>query len=176
MNPFIPVVLGTARVGRQSEGIAKYIFSKLSARQDMKTQLVDVKDHLLDHTIPPWENNDITKPWRDIVKQAQAFVIVVPEYNHGYPGEFKLVWDQGSKEDYGGKPVLLCGVSGGPFGGARVVENLVPVMRELGLVALSTALYFPNVGDLLKLSKEDLNKQYQERIDAAVQVLLDHLA
>ena len=34
------------------------------------------------------------------------------------------------------KAVGICGVSAGPFGGARVIENLAPVMRELGFVII----------------------------------------
>lgn len=174
-KPFIPIILGTARVGRQSEGIARYIFENLKGRSDLKTTLVDVREFISGHTIPPWENNEITKPWRDIVKQARAFIVVTPEYNHGYPGELKMLLDQDGKEGYGGKPVFLCGVSGGPFGGARVVENLLPVMRELGLITLSSNLYFPNVVGLLKLSKEDLDKEYQERLEIMVKALLEHI-
>jgi len=37
-------------------------------------------------------------------------------------------------KEYIHKAVGIVGVSAGPFGGSRVVENLLPVMRELGLV------------------------------------------
>jgi len=32
--------------------------------------------------------------------------------------------------------VGICGVSAGGFGGTRVIENLLPVLRELGLVTI----------------------------------------
>lgn len=175
-KPFIPVVLGTARVGRNSESIAKYIFEIFKNRADLETILVDVKDYIQNRTIPPWEKGEVTKPWRDIVQRASAFVIVTPEYNHGYPGELKMLLDQDGKAGYGGKPVVFCGVSEGQFGGARVVEHIAPIARELGLIHLPSALYFPNVEELMQLSREDLNKQYQEKIDQALRALLDYLA
>jgi len=59
----------------------------------------------------------------------------VPEYNHGYPGIFKHALDTNLKE-YIHKAVGVCGVSAGGFGGTRVIENLLPVLRELGLVTI----------------------------------------
>jgi hypothetical protein len=67
--------------------------------------------------------------------RADALVVVSPEYNHGYSGLLKHVLDSCLKE-YIHKAVGIVGVSAGPFGGARVIQNLLPVMRELGLVTI----------------------------------------
>jgi NAD(P)H-dependent FMN reductase len=69
------------------------------------------------------------------ITKADALVIVSPEYNHGYSGLLKHVLDSCLKE-YIHKAVGIVGVSAGPFGGTRVIENLLPVMRELGLVTI----------------------------------------
>jgi NAD(P)H-dependent FMN reductase len=42
----------------------------------------------------------------------------------------------------------LCGVSAGSFGGTRVIQNLLPVMRELGLINIFYDLNFSNVQKL----------------------------
>lgn len=47
----------------------------------------------------------------------------------------KHVLDSNLKE-YIHKAVGICGVSAGGFGGTRVIESLLPVMRELGLVTI----------------------------------------
>ena len=59
-------------------------------------------------------------------------MIVAPEYNHGYPGILKHVLVTNPNGCIH-KPYGLCGVSAGGFGGTRVVESLLPVMRELGM-------------------------------------------
>jgi NADPH-dependent FMN reductase len=61
------------------------------------------------------------------MERADGLVIVAPEYNHGYCGLLKHVLDSCLKE-YIHKAVGIVGVSAGPFGGTRVIENLLPVM------------------------------------------------
>jgi NAD(P)H-dependent FMN reductase len=72
--------------------------------------------------------------------------VVSPEYNHGYPGVLKSILDLLLKE-YIHKSVAFVGVSAGPWGGTRVIEAMVQVVRELGLSATFTDLNFPFVQD-----------------------------
>ena len=71
-------------------------------------------------------------------------MIVSPEYNHGYSGLLKHVLDSSLKE-YIHKAVGIVGVSAGPFGGTRGIENLLPVVRELGLVTIFWDVNFARV-------------------------------
>ena len=143
---YIPVVLGTARKGNNSSKVAKYLVSELKKNKEIKTKLLPVKKFMMDATTPVWQNKKAVEPWLSEVRVADAFIFVVPEYNHGYPGEFKIVLDQGF-EDYFKKPCLVAGVSAGRFGGARVIENLIPVLYELGMV-MAGSLNFGGVRDL----------------------------
>jgi NAD(P)H-dependent FMN reductase len=45
------------------------------------------------------------------------------EYNHSYPGELKMLLDMLFSQ-YAHKPVGICGVSSGAWGGTRMVEQL----------------------------------------------------
>jgi len=71
----------------------------------------------------------------DKCERADGLVLVVPEYNHSYPGMLKHVLDSNLKE-YIHKAVGICGVSAGGFGGTRVIQSLLPVLRELGLITI----------------------------------------
>src|SRR5690242_12331019 len=82
-----------------------------------------------------------------VAMRADALILVVPEYNHGYPGLLKHVLDSNLKE-YIHKAVGICGVSAGGFGGTRVIQNLLPVLRELGLVTIFWDANFSNVQSL----------------------------
>jgi NAD(P)H-dependent FMN reductase len=129
----IPVILGTPRQGRLSEHVARVMIEQLSKRADVATTLIDVRT--LD--LSSMDAGEAVKDtgFSEAMLRADGLVIVTPEYNHGYPGILKHVLDSNLKE-YIHKPVGLCGVSAGGFGGTRVVESLVPVMRELGLVTV----------------------------------------
>src|SRR4029077_5315120 len=81
-----------------------------------------------------------------IIERCDGLIIVTPEYNHGYPGLLKHALDMCLKE-YIHKVVGLGGVSAGPFGGSRVIEHLVPVVRELGLAVTFTDVNFSGVRD-----------------------------
>jgi NAD(P)H-dependent FMN reductase len=142
---FIPVILGTPRQGRQSEYVAKFIAEQLTERDDLETELIDIRNLAI-------ATNDAGEALKDpqfsaTMTRADGLIIVAPEYNHGYPGLLKHVLDTCLKE-YIHKAVGLCGVSAGPFGGTRMIQNLLPVMRELGLTTIFYDLNFSNVRTL----------------------------
>ena len=72
---------------------------------------------------------------------------MAPEYDHGYPGELKMMLDMLYKE-FNRKPVGICGVSAGGTGGVRVVEQLRLVAIEFQMVPIREAIYFSNVHKL----------------------------
>jgi NAD(P)H-dependent FMN reductase/predicted RNA-binding Zn-ribbon protein involved in translation (DUF1610 family) len=98
------------------------------------------------------------------IMRADGLVIVAPEYNHGYPGILKHALDTNLKE-YIHKPVGLCGVSAGGFGGTRVVESLLPVMRELGLVTIFWDLNVSSVGKTFDDQGQLLDPALPRRLD-----------
>jgi NAD(P)H-dependent FMN reductase len=158
---FIPVILGTPRQERWSQPVAEFVTAQLALWPGVETMLVDVRDLPLPVT---GAGQDIRDPaFSELCMRADRFVIVTPEYNHGYPGLLKHALDTNLKE-YIHKPVGICGVSAGGFGGTRVIENLLPVMRELGLVTIFWDVNFSNVRKLFGPDGEPLDPAYVKRI------------
>jgi NAD(P)H-dependent FMN reductase len=145
------LILGTAREGRRSEHAAQFVFSELKKRAGIATELVDLRQLKFDLRGPNEETRD--QGWADLARRADGFIIVTPEYNHGYPGLLKHALDM-NLEEYAHKAVGLCGVSASAFGGARVIEALLPVMRELGLVTTFTDVNFGNARKLFNEAGE----------------------
>jgi len=139
---FIPVVLGTVRQGRMSEHVARFVHAELSKREGVETELVDIRE--LNIAADDEGGGARDERFTETAARADAFVLVAPEYNHGYPGPLKHALDTNLKE-YIHKAVGVVGVSAGPFGGARVIENLLPVLRELGLVTIFWDVNFSSV-------------------------------
>lgn len=139
----VAVLVGTVRKNRKTIYAANLIHTVGSDLPNVKTTLVDPRDlHL------PNEGQVVRDPsYTKITKEADAFFIVCPEYNHGFPGSLKRMLDSELK-NYIHKPVALAGVSSGALGGARVIELLVPVVRELGMIVTFEDVRFPHVKDL----------------------------
>lgn len=163
MRPlFIPVILGTTRKGRASENVARFVFGEVAKRQGVETTLVDIRD--LNLPIDDAGEAIKDKAFSETVERADGLVLVVPEYNHGYPGMLKHVLDSNLKE-YIHKAVGVCGVSAGGFGGVRVIENLLPVLRELGLVTIFWDGNFSAAHTLFDTDGKLLDQSYVKRID-----------
>ncbi len=166
---FIPVILGTVRKGRASEAVARFVHGETAKRPGVETELVDIRDL-------PIATDDAGEAVKDprfsaLVARADALVLVVPEYNHGYPGMLKHVLDTNLKE-YIHKAVGVCGVSAGPFGGTRVIENLLPVFRELGLVTIFWDVNFSSVQDRFDSEGKLIDEAYFQRADKFLKELI----
>ena len=160
---FIPVLLGTPRKNRESGNVANWVCSKMREREDIETQLFDVCDFELPHDNYGTEIGGDFPEWRDAIIRADGLVIVTPEYNHGYPGSLKSVLDLLLK-DYIHKAVAFVGVSAGPWGGTRVIESMVPMVRELGLAVTFSDLNFPSVKTKFDADGNLLDDAYERRV------------
>src|ERR1700730_14347352 len=166
---FIPLILGTARQGRQSEHVARFVFEQTKKRAGVETELIDVR-------ALPMGLDDAGEQMKDpafssTIERCHGRIIITPEYNHGYPGLLKHALDMNLKE-YIHKAVGICGVSAGPFGGARVIENLLPVMRELGLVTIFEDVNFGKIGTLFDERGNLLDQNVIRRVDKFLDELI----
>jgi len=160
---FIPILLGTPRRARASENVARWVHAKMQERVDIESVLFDVRDFDLPRDHYGTEIGDQFPEWRETIIRADGLVIVTPEYNHGYPGALKSVLDLLLKE-YIHKAVAFVGVSAGPWGGTRVIEACVPMVRELGLVVSFTDLNFPQAESKFDAEGNLLDNGYGKRV------------
>ncbi|MBN2014156.1 MAG: NAD(P)H-dependent oxidoreductase [Candidatus Altiarchaeota archaeon] len=166
---YIPVVLGTARVGRQSEKVAEFMRRQV-LKAGLHTEILDVRDYRIQAT----DNSETliqAQRLSEKISGADALVIVSPEYNHGFPGELKMMLDM-LYEQYFNKPVGICGVSAGGLGGARAVEQLRLVCIELHMVPIREAIYFSMVQDLFGEEGGIVDKSYSKRVKAFLDELI----
>ena len=152
-----------------SQHAAQLVTLELAKCAGVQTELIDIAQ-------TPLPTNDAGEAIKDPsfsskMEQADAIVIVSPEYNHGYCGLLKHALDTCLKE-YIHKAVGICGVSAGPFGGARVIESLLPVMRELGLVTIFEDVNFGRIGTLFDERGNLLDQNFVRRVDAFLNELI----
>ena len=166
---FIPVLLGTVRQGRMSLPVARLMVAELSRRPGIETELIDVARL-------PLRTDDAGEATKDPTFSAQmsradALVVVSPEYNHGYSGLLKHVLDSCLKE-YVHKAVGVVGVSAGPWGGTRGIQDLLPVLRELGLVTIFWDVNFSAVHRVFDEAGALRDQTYRPRIDKFLKELV----
>ena len=166
---FIPLILGTARQGRESEHAAKFVFERTKARAGVETEFIDVR------TLP-MKLDDAGEQMKDrkfaaTIERCDGLIIVTPEYNHSFPGLLKHALDMCLKE-YIHKAVGICGVSAGTMGGARVIESLLPIMRELGLVTIFEDVNFGRIGSLFDERGQLLDENFIRRVDGFLNELI----
>jgi NAD(P)H-dependent FMN reductase len=165
----IPVVLGTARKSRLSAHVAHVFVELLNGRAGVKSELIDIAELRL----PVDDAGEAIKDERfaAAMNTADGLVIVAPEYNHSFPGLLKHVLDS-CLQEYVHKAVGLVGVSSGPFAGTRVVQSLLPVMRELGLVTIFWDANISQVGKMFDDSGHLLDDAIVRRSDKFIRELI----
>ena len=165
---FLPVILGTVRLGRRSEHAAHFVLEQTRKRAGVETELIDIRTLVLPMDD---EGEGIKHPgFSAQMKRADAIILVVPEYNHSFPGSLKHALDT-NLEEYIHKAAGICGVSAGPFGGSRVIEHLLPVLRELGLMTIFTDVNFSQVQNVF----DDDGVLQDEKFVGRVDKFLDEL-
>ena len=165
----IPVLIGTVRQGRMSEHAAWLVHDELSNRPGVETQLIDIQEL----GVASDDAGEAVKvpSFSAAMDRADGVVITSPEYNRGYPGMLKHVLDTNYWE-YAHKAVGVVSVSSGPWGGGRMIENLLPVLRAYGLVTISRDVNILNVGSVFGEEGRLLDERFLHRIDGFLAELI----
>lgn len=143
----IQIIIGSTRHGRHSHKLAQWVANQAKALESVETELVDLADYplaLFDEAISPQYNPNrapegVTKKWLDKVAEADAYVLVSPEYNRSTSGVLKNALDFIDFQ-MAQKPVLL--VTHGSTGGAQAVSHLRGIVPGLHAITIPTAVYF----------------------------------
>jgi NAD(P)H-dependent FMN reductase len=167
----IPLLLGTNRKDRQSENVAKWLYQRMQEHESIEPIYFDVREFKLPQDDYGTALSSEFPEWQEAMIASDGLVIVTPEYNHGYPGSLKSVLDILLKE-YIHKAVGFVGVSAGPWGGTRVIESMVPMVRELGLSPTFKDLNFPKVRQKFDENGKLLDPAYDGRASAFLDELV----
>ncbi|MEV8088083.1 NADPH-dependent FMN reductase [Streptomyces nigra] len=167
----IGVLIGSVRPGRFADKVSQWFLSEIGRRDDMETHVIDLSEPVLaDELKLTLEQSDAPTLARRI-GGLDGFVVITPEYNHGYPAALKLAIDYVYRE-WRAKPVGFVSY-GGMAGGQRAVEQLRQVFAELHAVTLRDTVSFHMAWERF----DDDGRPHDEDGGAkAAAVLLDQLA
>lgn len=143
----IQIIIGSTRDGRAGEKVGLWIYQELTdyACKPRKTssceaELLDLKKWSLPLYDEP--TSHLAQKWINKIKQADGYIIVTPEYNHGYPASLKNALDY-PYEEWNRKPVGFVSYSAGRGAGIRSVEQLRLVSIELQMAPIREAVHIP---------------------------------
>lgn len=157
------VIIGSTREGRFGPTIGNWIAAQASQHPDIDVDLID-----LIHYATPTPD---ARAFAERIKAADAYVIVTPEYNHGYPAPLKHAIDLCYAE-WHAKPVGFVSY-GGFAGGVRAVEQLRQVFAELHAVTIRDSVSFAGVHGKFD---RDGNLKDPMPCETAAKDMLDQLA
>jgi NAD(P)H-dependent FMN reductase len=174
--PRLTIIIGSTRPGRAGLPIATWFADRARSHGGFDVDVVDLAElnlPLLDEPNHPRlgrYTHRHTKDWSAIVEAGDAFVIVTPEYNHGYPAALKNAIDFLHTE-WRDKPVGFVSY-GGVSAGTRAVQQLKEVVTTLKMLPVFEAVSIPFHPQFMG---DDGRVQANEIMAQAADAMLDEL-
>ena len=174
--PRLTIIIGSTRPGRAGLPIAEWFADRARSHAGFDVDVADLAElnlPLFDEPHHPrlgQYTHQHTKDWSAIVEASDAFVIVTPEYNYGYPAALKNAIDYLQKE-WRDKPVGFVSY-GGVSAGTRAVQQLKQVVTTLKMLPLVEAVSIPFHPQFIG---EDGRVQANEIMEQAADAMLDEL-
>ena len=153
----IYIIVGSIREGRTAIKVANWLqhaIGELSIAS-LTTEIVDLKQWdlpIFAGAHPPATgiyDQPKQQDWADKIAQADGFIFISPEYNHGYSPALKNALDYLGKE-WSGKSAAYVGY--GSTNGSRSIDQIRQVGTQLGLIDSSAVL---EIRDIFKRNKDE---------------------
>jgi NAD(P)H-dependent FMN reductase len=138
----LALIYGSTREGRFCDTVARWAAEEIEKSGEWTLDLIDPLRLELPARHERVDSPAVAELGRRIA-DADAVIIVTPEYNHGYPAALKFVIDS-VYSGWKAKPVAFISY-GGISGGLRAVEQLRQVFAELHAVTVRETVSFSNV-------------------------------
>jgi NAD(P)H-dependent FMN reductase len=165
----IAVIVGSTRPGRFGTTVARWFVNECAHRTDLTLDLIELGDVNLPAAVSARPDAAIAA-YFERLDRADAFVVVTPEYNHGYPASLKQAIDVAHAE-WHAKPVGFVSY-GGISGGLRAVEQLRQVFAEVHAVTIRNTVSFHDAWRRFLPSGEPVEP---DGCNTAAKLMLDQL-
>jgi NAD(P)H-dependent FMN reductase len=147
----LAIIIGSIREGRFGPVVASWVAEQARAHGGFDVEVVDLADAELPLSMPgaspkfagdSYPRPEAMAPLTSRLEEADAFILVTPEYNHSYPASLKAAIDWHFTQ-WTAKPVAFVSY-GGAAGGRHAALHLENVLTELHAVTIRDGLAFPN--------------------------------
>lgn len=136
----VAVIYGSVRERRLGTHVGEWVRTRLERHAEFTVDAIDPQNLRLGDLLH--QTGDTAEKLRQRIALADAYLMIVPEYNHGYPAVLKAVIDAAYSE-WNAKPVAFVSY-GGQAGGIRAIEQLRQVFAELHVTTIRDCVAFVN--------------------------------
>ena len=176
------VIIGSTRPGRAADLVAPWVIDRAQSHGGFDVEVLDLRDWALPMFAETFETvgdfNDptysspVVRSWNQKIAEADAFLVITPEYNHSVPAVLKNAIDSVFFSfAFRNKPIAAVGYSGGIAGGVRAIEHLAQIAVEAEMMPLRTATIFPQVFQAFTPDHQPVNPV----ADISLRIALDDL-
>lgn len=179
----LQVIVGSTRPTRAADKVVPWVTGRAALHEAFDTEVLDLRDwplpmfgeHMgsIGDPADPSYSDQIVRRWNRKIAEADAYLIITPEYNHSIPGELKNAIDSVFVSfAFRNKPVVAVGYSAGVGGGIRAIEHLAQIAVEVEAAPLRSTVVLPYVE---KAFTED-GVPADPATEVSMTILLDDLA
>ena len=162
----IEILAGSPRINSMTRRVALYIKNWLSQNSDHDVDIIDMKDWSIPPVQSVWSSIDKApvefQPLAKRVFEADAFILVTPEYNGSYSPAMKNLLDHFPKQHH--KPFGIATASPGAMGGMRASQQLLLLVPALFGVASPYLLVVPAVDKKFSPDGDLLDESFQSSV------------
>ncbi|GAA5125736.1 NADPH-dependent FMN reductase [Pseudonocardia adelaidensis] len=175
-RPVLEVIIGSTRPGRAGLPVGRWIAEYAAKTGRFEVEIVDLAEiglPMLDEPNHPGARQYTkghTEDFSAIISRADAFVLVTPEYNHGYPAPVKNALDF-LLHEWAHKPIGLVSY-GGVSGGVRAVHALKPVLAFLKMIPVAEGVIIPFVSTFIEGSGDERRFVPNEVVESSADAML----
>jgi NAD(P)H-dependent FMN reductase len=152
----LQIIVGSTRPTRAADKVVPWVASRAARHAEFETEVLDLRDWQLpmfgEHfgsigdPEDPSYSGEIVRRWNRKIAEADAYLIITPEYNHSVPGELKNAIDSVFVSfGFRNKPMTFVGYSAGVGAGIRSIEHLNQIATEVEAVPLRSVVVLPFV-------------------------------
>ncbi len=174
--PHIAILSSSVRKGRKSQSVSLYFQNYLSQNILATAEILDLKKYsfpVFEDTLKTQEKpSEAVLDFAGKIKAADGIIIVTPEYNGGYPASLKNAVDL-LYDEWHGKPISICTVSAGAFGGTQALMSLQFTLWKIGAWVVTNMFCVSNVATTFDDTGNPSDKAATDKLaDAYIKELL----
>jgi NAD(P)H-dependent FMN reductase len=179
----LQIIVGSTRPTRSADRVLPWVVKRATAHPAFDVEVVDLRDWPLpmfaEHMgsigdfADPTYSEPVVKAWNAKIKEADAYLVITPEYNHSVPGVLKNAIDNVFVSfALRNKALAAVGYSAGIAAASRAIEHLAGIAVEADMVPLRSSVLVPFVESAFDESGDPTSPM----TETALQITLDDLA